>query len=434
MTVRSGALGTIASGGMSAQISSATLAAQAQFAGAGGLSAMPLYIYLRPDGDALDGGWTNQMGGTILFPSIDEAAPPIDTDYIQSSAAPAADICRVSLDNPSGGVGSLPGKVRTRYKNAGSGNNNLTVSLKQGSTVIASWTYSSIPSTFTTAEETLTAPQFASITDFSDLFLEYQADNVAAYVGPGDVVGSADNWYGLRAYTLASVGANAVRLRESGGNTEQDFATITGGGLDLAAIATFKGANNLFVVKLYDQVGGNDLVQATAGNQPAFILSGLGSLPVIRFTKASSQYLETANNFSQAQPFTLSTVAKRTGSTSTHCCVVGASSTIILLGFANSTDTPEFYPLSNTGADNVWHAMQGVANGATGNDCNIDGNSSASSSMVGQSFGTEKLQFGCSTTSNFHDGDATEAGMWPIQFSGANCTAMSTNQHNYWGF
>src|SRR4051812_24758284 len=82
----------------------------------------------------------------------------------------------------------------------------------------------------------------------------------ASYVGPGDIVAGATGWWGLRAYTAASIGANAVRLREdSAFQSEQDFATIAGGGLDLAAIAAFKAlhsATNLFVTKLYDQSAG----------------------------------------------------------------------------------------------------------------------------------------------------------------------------------
>ena len=91
------------------------------------------------------------------------------------------------------------------------------------------------------------------------------------YVGPGDIVSGAIGWWGLRAYTSASIGTNAIRLRRDGGSPgEQDFATVTGGGLDLTSITAFKGADNLFLVKLYDQVGTNHLTQATAASQPPF--------------------------------------------------------------------------------------------------------------------------------------------------------------------
>src|SRR4051812_39897639 len=96
----------------------------------------------------------------------------------------------------------------------------------------------------------------------------------ATYTGPGDIASGAAAWWGLRAYSTASIGSNAIRLREDGGNTEQDFTTIAGGGLNLAAISAFKGGANLFVTKLYDQTGnGRDQIQATAGEQPPFTLN-----------------------------------------------------------------------------------------------------------------------------------------------------------------
>ena len=44
----------------------------------------------------------------------------------------------------------------------------LTVRLKQGTTTIASWEETG--SGWTTQDRTLTAPQFAAITDFTDLY------------------------------------------------------------------------------------------------------------------------------------------------------------------------------------------------------------------------------------------------------------------------
>jgi hypothetical protein len=130
--------------------------------------------YLRPDADDLDGGWTTESGTTNLFPSIDESAPPNDSDFIKSSASPVSDICRVRLSNPNALV-ATPVKIRSRYKKSGSDPVNLIVRLKQGVTEKASWTYSGISNAFVTSEETLTVAQFNSITDFTDLFLEFEA-------------------------------------------------------------------------------------------------------------------------------------------------------------------------------------------------------------------------------------------------------------------
>jgi hypothetical protein len=130
--------------------------------------------YLRPDADDLDGGWTTESGTTNLFPSIDESSPPSDSDFIKSSANPTADVCRVRLSNPNALV-ATPVKIRSRYRKSGSDPVNLTVRLKQGTTEKASWTYAGISNSFLTSEETLTVAQFNSITDFTDLFLEFEA-------------------------------------------------------------------------------------------------------------------------------------------------------------------------------------------------------------------------------------------------------------------
>jgi hypothetical protein len=154
----------------------ATHFADVRFDGLGTFSPSGTGIgYLRPDADDVDGGWTNELDGSVLFSSIDEAASANDSDYIKSSEDPVNDVCQVRLSNPSSLV-TTPAKVRTRYKkSADSGALNLIVRLKQGATEIAEWQYSDISDTLTTSEESLTTPQFNSITDFNDLFLEFEA-------------------------------------------------------------------------------------------------------------------------------------------------------------------------------------------------------------------------------------------------------------------
>lgn len=250
----------------------------------------------------------------------------------------------------------------------------------------------------------------------------------AAFQGAGNIVGSATGWWGLRAYTSASIGANAVRLRESGGNTEQDFATIAGGGLNLAAIATFKGANNLFVRTLYDQVGTKHAEQLTNADQPQFILSGAGSKPVIRFSSPSSR-LDTAGAFVVSQPLTISTFAKRTANFTTNTFIVGDNSCAI--GWRAAVNQLDCYSPNDTYAaatDSAWHGIQFVANGAS-SDINVDGTQNTVNS------GTSGL--GHVTINGlyagFLDGDVTEFGVWGTNFSTTQSSNLSTNQHTYWG-
>jgi hypothetical protein len=132
-------------------------------------------LYLRPDADSIDGGWTNETGGSVLYSSIDESAVN-DADYIQSSVNPVVDVAKISLSNPGFGV-TEPAKLRYRYKRDSARTADLTVRLLQGTTQIASWTHTGISTSFVTTEQTLTAPQFASITDFDDLYIELTANS-----------------------------------------------------------------------------------------------------------------------------------------------------------------------------------------------------------------------------------------------------------------
>jgi hypothetical protein len=140
----------------------------------GEMAALVIFqVFLRPDADSIDGGWTNELGGTELFASIDESVAS-DTDYIQSSINPVSDVAKISLSDPSTAV-TTPVKIRYRYKKSEAAATNLTVRLLQGAVEIAAWTHTDISASFVTTEQTLTAPQFASITNFNDLYIEFTA-------------------------------------------------------------------------------------------------------------------------------------------------------------------------------------------------------------------------------------------------------------------
>ena len=97
--------------------------------------------YLRPDGSIEVTGWSDQTGDTVDIHAMLDEATASDTDFVQSEV--------IVADGA-----------------------NLVVRLFQGSTQIAEWTHTDVGETFATAEQTLTAPQLAAITDFSNLFIE----------------------------------------------------------------------------------------------------------------------------------------------------------------------------------------------------------------------------------------------------------------------
>lgn len=266
---------------------------------------------------------------------------------------------------------------------------------------------------------------------------------VVSYTGPGDVVSGALGWWGLRAYSLASIGSNAVRLRETGGSTEQDFATVAGGGLNLAAIAAFKGANNVFITKLYDQTGnGNDLVQATAIRQPQFLAGTLGTLPAIRYIVANPSALVTSTTFTQAQPFTWITVAQRSGGFSTIANIMSAGPTSAdQWGPYNAPngwflDTAAALMNYSPVSDSAFHGLAVVPNGAS-TLIGVDGSLLTPPFSPGTTgLSADNLYTGTyiDDINNPFDGYSTEIGFWGSGFTSGQIASMSTNQHTYWGF
>jgi hypothetical protein len=133
---------------------------------------------LRPSSDISDGSWTDQAGGASLYAAIDELAPD-DTDYARSSVSPAvADTFEVLLaagTNPGTSDDGAAHRIRCRCsKNLGGGDNlDATVSLVQGTTVIATRTYSNVSDLVYERELVLSDAEANAITDYTDLRLRF---------------------------------------------------------------------------------------------------------------------------------------------------------------------------------------------------------------------------------------------------------------------
>jgi len=257
--------------------------------------------------------------------------------------------------------------------------------------------------------------------------------NFVPYIGPGDIVPGALAFWGLRAYSQASMGQVAITLRRDSDNGLQDFRMLGNGHLDVAAITTFKAAANLFVRTLHDQVGTNDFVQTTNANQPQFILNGFGANPVMRFVKASSLGLITLNAIADTQPFSWSAVAKRTGSTTLQNTILGDANVEFyfnnaanqLAMFAGTTQTI-------AGTDGIFHSLNGVFNGAN-SIFNVDGINSTVSPGANAMGGTMDLGSG-DTLTNPCDADILGASVWTSALTAQNLIDLHGNQGAFWGF
>lgn len=258
------------------------------------------------------------------------------------------------------------------------------------------------------------------------------AGGATVYVGPGDVEGSAIHWWGLRAYSAATIGDNAVRLRRSTDDAEQDFVTLSDGSLDVASIATFKGAGNVFVKTLYDQPGGgSNLTQATNANQPQLLLSAIGSLPCISFASASSQRLASGSAVSVSEPFSVSSVAK--ADAASYMVYFGAGTEVLGILFAAKNTMYNggvSYEVSLTGTD--WSAIQDVWNGVSSFQMINTVDNGAANAGAG-AISSQTIQLGNDGFSDFSNGRAAELGLWGSAFSGGQRTAMDANQRSYWG-
>jgi len=86
---------------------------------------------------------------------------------------------------------------------------------------------------------------------------------------------------------------DAIRVRETPGNTEADIGFDSNGNLDEAALLTHCGSGDGYIVQWYDQSGnGGTLEQTTTGSQPKIVSSGAviksNSKPIIEGNKVSN--------------------------------------------------------------------------------------------------------------------------------------------------
>jgi hypothetical protein len=258
------------------------------------------------------------------------------------------------------------------------------------------------------------------------------------YVGPGDVVSNASWWGGLRAYNNAAIGVlPAIRLRRDSDNTESDFNTITGGGLDIAGITSFKGAANLFATKLYDQTGGGQhFVQATAANQPAFILSGFGTLPILRFNHANATRMSPATWVTVNQPWSVVGLAKRTTIFTAHDNIILASSGNDGLFFKNTGLVTVFAftngDLPGSQTEGNMHTIMGTTDNAAGGKIAVDG--TVTTGAIGTDTMNTNIYIGDDLFGDPFTGDEGEWGVWPVALSNTQITNLDSNMHTFWNF
>lgn len=131
-----------------------------------------------PNSDVSDGRWLNSAGNnTNLYSYIDEAAAYNDSDYIHvTDEWGSTDICTVGLGDITDPSSAALHKFTVRSKEHGGAQSvELTVTLLQNTTGIATGSTYQPGTSYANVTTTLTAAQANSITDYNDLRLKIQA-------------------------------------------------------------------------------------------------------------------------------------------------------------------------------------------------------------------------------------------------------------------
>lgn len=261
-----------------------------------------------------------------------------------------------------------------------------------------------------------------------------------AYVGPGDL-DTFSAWWGLRGYATAYAG-NAANICTPLDAVCLDV-TIVSGNLNTTTLGTLACNNSTTICTaktLYDQTGnGNDVTQATSGLRPVYIAPGAANgctttaFPCLSLTRASAQRLR-GTITTVTQPYTISGVAKRTGSTTSFNPVIAGNG--FGLFFTNAVNNAIIYAGTISGTvgatDNAFHAMNGTFNNAS-SALMVDGADTTGLTTGLGSFANAISIGDDGVGTNSLDGRFVEGG---ILSGGSNAIRLRQNNNSraYWGF
>lgn len=197
-----------------------------------------------------------------------------------------------------------------------------------------------------------------------------------AYTGPGDIA-TYVFWWGLRAYNAAyATGSNnALRIIRASDSTTLNVVIKTDFTIDSSSAATFCASTTCLLDQFYDQTGnGHTGVLNVAGGKAAVQFSGCpGSAPMCISAGPSITTGYSYTGSAINQPYTLVTVAQRTGSDlAEHYIIAGFNGAVgggILSfnegGTANNNRLYCGSDLNVTATDGALHSIIGVCNGAS---------------------------------------------------------------------
>ncbi len=175
--------------------------------------------FARPDGDQAIGSWTGDPTDSTgdRHQNIDEVSRS-DTDFVRSENDPSASVVEFGLSDVTDPADHNNHIVRYAYQKGESGGGqpadiDLIVRLLQGTTTIASATHLDIQTGFVAGTFTLSNGEAGSISDYTDLRAEFEADmSAGARTSWAEV-----SWFELEVPDVA------------GGSTPYYYASLIGG-------------------------------------------------------------------------------------------------------------------------------------------------------------------------------------------------------------
>ena len=180
-------------------------------------------------------------------------------------------------------------------------------------------------------------PDFGSFRGFGEKLVQGQTPTELGLIGSVnvnplllDLYPNAAAAYSVRKLREAYTG-NAIRVRRSSDNTEQDIG-FSGANLDTSALTSFCGSGNGFVTTWYDQSGNaRNATQSTAGNQPKIVNSGVvinvNGKASLDYSSSNNIVLSTSGTLSASNSLSMTTVAKiNTSVAYRYAWAIGATS------------------------------------------------------------------------------------------------------------
>lgn len=207
--------------------------------------------------------------------------------------------------------------------------------------------------------------------------------------GLGDALAS---WSITRKMRSAYSGS-AIRVRRSSDNTEQDIGFVSNE-LDTSSLTSFVGANNGFVVTVYDQASTNNMTQSTASLQPQIVASGVvitgaNGKPALRCDGSDDKI---AALFTINQPSTGFYIFAQKGWTSGDGIAGGGGG--ITQSLIQTTASPQFAMFAGSAAANstgfnidAWNLGTFIYNGASSSWRRNDGSATTVNPNTGNSSG-----------------------------------------------